>query len=271
MNSVISLGRVATRSERLEDRMDRRAGPCVLGARVGAEIDAVEHERAEREHRGADLLALDDVALAGRALDQVVDEPVDALRACRAQDLDLLVREVGLGEDAVADRVVDVVVDVGDAIDDADDLSLERLRLVFARVREDSVPHLVGEVQPFGDPERLLVVAEMAAVAPSELRVERRLPGVPERRVARVVPEADCLDEILVEPERAGDDPGDAGRLERMGHPRAVVVAGRVDEDLRLPLQPPKRLGMDDPVAVALEGRADVGLRLGPKPATSLV
>ena len=49
-------------------------------------------------------------------------EPVDA------EELDLGVWEIGLGEDAVPDRVVDVVVDVGDPIDDADDLAFERLR-----------------------------------------------------------------------------------------------------------------------------------------------
>ena len=43
----------------------------------------------------------------------------------RAEDLDLVARQVAVLEDAVADRVVDVVVDVGDAVDDADDLALE--------------------------------------------------------------------------------------------------------------------------------------------------
>src|SRR6476620_10930893 len=35
------------------------------------------------------------------------------------------------------------------------------------------------------------------------------------------------------------------------------MVAGRVDEDLRLALQPAERLRVHDPVAVALERRAD--------------
>ena len=94
-----------------------------------------------------------------------------------------------------------------------------------------------------------------------ERRVERLLAGVPERRVTRVVAEPDRLDEILVQREGPGDDAGDAGRLERVGHPRPVVVAGRVDEDLRLALQPAERLGVDDPVAVALERRPHAGSR----------
>ena len=104
-----------------------------------------------------------------------------------------------------------------------------------------------------------------------ERRVERLLAGVAERRVAGVVAEPDRLDEILVQPQRAGDDARDPGRLERVGHARAVVVAGRVDEDLRLALQPAERLRVDDPVAVALERRADVGLALGPEAAAGLV
>ena len=99
----------------------------------------LEHEGAEREHRGADLVALDDVACGGRVLDQVVDEPVDSLRAGRAEDLDLVGRQVALLEDPVADRVVDVVVDVRDTVDDPDDLPLERLGLAAAGMREDAV------------------------------------------------------------------------------------------------------------------------------------
>ena len=120
--------------------------------------------------------------------------------------------------------------------------------------------------------QRLLVVAEVAAVRSRERGVERRLsPACPNGVWPGVVAEPDRLDEILVQPQGARDDPGDAGRLERVRHPRAVVVAGRVDEDLRLALQPPERLGMDDPVAVALERRANVRFRLGPQPAARLV
>ena len=142
-----------------------------------------------------------------------------------------------------------------------DDLALERLGLALAGVREDPVAHLVRQVQLLGDPQRLLVVAEAGAEALAQARVERLLAGVPERRVAHVVAEPDRLGQILVQPQRAGDDAGDPGRLERVRHARAVVVAGRVDEDLRLALQPPERLRVDDPVAVALERRPDAALR----------
>ena len=114
------------------------------------------------------------------------------------------------------------------------------------------------------DPERLLVVPEPRAEPLAQRLVERLLAGMPERRVPRVVAEPDRLDEILVQPERPRDDARDRGRLERVGHPRAVVVALGVDEDLRLPLQPAKRLRVDDPVAVALERRPHAARLLGP-------
>ena len=60
-----------------------------------------------------------------------------------AEQRDLLVRQVVLAEQPVAHRVVDVVVDVGDAVDEADDLALERRRLSLAGVREDAVADLV--------------------------------------------------------------------------------------------------------------------------------
>src|SRR6476646_4956015 len=90
---------------------------------------------------------------------------------------------------------------------------------------------------------------------PPERLVERLLARVPEGRVARVVPEPDRLDEILVEAKGPRDDARDRRRLERVGHPSPVVVAVRVDEDLRLSLQPAERLRVDEPVAVPLERR----------------
>src|SRR4051812_48541743 len=136
---------------------------AVLRPDLRAEVDTIEHEGAKREHRLTDVVALADVAPFLRRLDEIVDEPVDALGACRAEQLDLGVRKVGLGEDAVPDRVVDVVVDVRDTVDDADNLALERLWLLRARVGEDPVAYLMGEVEPARDAQRLLVVAEPPA------------------------------------------------------------------------------------------------------------
>ncbi len=124
---------------------------------------------------------------------------------------------------------------------------------LFAGVREDPVADLVREVQRARDSQRLLVVAEAPPESLGHRRVERVLTGVPERRVPHVMPEADRLRQILVQPQRPCDDARDRRRLERVGHPRAVVVALGVDEDLRLPLQSAKRLRVDDAVAVALE------------------
>ena len=125
----------------------------------------------------------------------------------------------------------------------------------LARVREDPVADLGVRLSPSRDPERLLVVAEPQAEALAQRFVERVLPGVAERGVPDVVPEPDRLGQVLVQPERAGDDARDRRRLQRVRHPGAVVVALRVDEDLRLPLQPAERLRVDDPVPVALERR----------------
>ncbi len=120
-------------------------------------------------------------------------------------------------ENPGADRVVDVVVDVRDAVDDADDLPLERLGLVGPRVLEDPVAHLPGEVQPaavalepLDHAERVLVVPEAAAAALAQQLVERLLAGVAERRMPEVVAEADRLDEVLVEAQRPRDAARDA-------------------------------------------------------------
>ena len=89
------------------------------------------------------------------------------------------------------------------------------------------------------------------------------LAGVAERRVAEVVAERDRLGQLFVQPQHLGDRPRDLRDLERVRQPRAVVVAGRREEHLRLVLQPAERLAVDDAVAIALKRRPDVVLRLG--------
>ena len=191
-----------------------------------------------------------------------MDEAVDALRR-RSGRAARSPRAAGRPRSSIPKRmrVVDVVVDVGDAVDDADDLPLERVRLAVAGVREDAVADLVRQVQPRAIRYDCSLWRNAEPEALAEHLVERVLARVAERRVAHVVPEPDRLGQVLVQPQRAGDDARDRGRLQRVRHARAVVVALRVDEDLRLALQAPERLRVDDPVAVALERRAD-GARL---------
>ena len=137
-------------------------------------------------------------------------------------------------------------------------------------VREDPVADLERQIERVGDAMRLLVVPEPSAEPLVQRLVERVLTRVPERRVARVMAETDRLGQILVQTQRPRDDAGDRGRLERVRHARPEVVAGRIDEDLGLPLQPAERLGVDDPIAVALERRPDVRLGLGNRPPARL-
>ena len=179
----------------------------------------------------------------------------------RPEHRELVARQVALLEDAVADRVVDVVVDVGDAVDDADDLALERLRLAVAGVREDAVDDLVREVQPAA---RCARTARCGGSRPAT-RVGRAPPRPRGRTAGGPMswPSPIASVRSSFSAQRARDDARDAGRLERVGHARAVVVAGRVDEDLRLALQPAERLRVEDAVAVALERRADAALLLG--------
>ena len=181
--------------------------------------------------------------------------------------------------DAGTQGVVDVVVDVRDPVDEAHDFPLERGRLARASVVQDPVPGLHGQVeaaavalQHLHDAEGLLVMSKPAAETLVERLVERLFTGVPERRMAKVVPERDRLGEILVQLERPRHRPRDAGGLERVHEACAVVVALRVDEDLGLVLQAPEGLAVDDPVAVALKRRSQPAFLLfGIRPSARLV
>ena len=76
--------------QRADDALDLR----VLAARRLAEVDVVEHERAQRVHRAARLVALHDVAGLLGVLDEVVHEAVDAQRAGRRRARDRVRRQV---------------------------------------------------------------------------------------------------------------------------------------------------------------------------------
>ena len=77
-----------------------------------------------------------------------------------------------------------------------------------------------------------------------------------------IMAEADRLRQVLVEAQRPRDGPADARDLQRVGEPRAVVVALGRDEHLRLVLEPPERLAVHDPVTIALERRPQTALDL---------
>jgi hypothetical protein len=76
---------------------------------------------------------------------------------------------------------------------------------------------------------------------------------VAERRVPKIVRQAQSLGQVLVEAERAGHGPADLGDLEAMRQADAVMVAVGGDEDLRLVAQAAEGDRVDDAVAVALE------------------
>ena len=147
--------------------------------------------------------------------------------------------------DAAAHGVIEVVVDVGHAVCQAHHVGLERAARLPGRVVEDADARLVAEVQAAAvaldavdDAQALLIVPEADAGVD---RVERALSRVAERRVAEVVPEADGLGEVLIEFERAGDRAREARDLERVCQARAVMVALRAQEHLRLVLQAAER------------------------------
>ena len=95
-----------------------------------------------------------------------------------------------------AQRVVDVVVDVGDAVDEPHDPALERPRELGARPEWQRMPSRTSShrfrpsavaLEHVDDAQRVLVVAEPAAEALAQARVEHRLADVAERRVPEVV------------------------------------------------------------------------------------
>ena len=103
--------------------------------------------------------------------------------------------------------------------------------------------------QLLDDAQALLGVAEALR---HKLR-QRLLARVAEGRVADVVRQSGRLGEVLVQVQAAGDRAGDLGDLQRVREAGDEVIADGRDEHLRLVLEAPERLAVEDPVAVPLE------------------
>src|SRR6266545_1831934 len=252
--------------EVLEELPEDALGFLVLGLGRPGQIDVVEHELPQGVRGLEHGTAHRHLGLAVRRDDDVVDHRVEALGAVVAECGADVGRQVRLGDDPRAHRIVDVVVEIRDLVGVADDPALGRLRFTPGRrlepalgrsaVFEDAVARLLREPETLpvvfellGDPYALLVVSE-------SLREEARedlLPDVTERRVPDVVPERHRLDEVLVEPQRAGDRAADLIHLEDVRQARAVVIADGRKEDLCLVLRAPERFAVDDAIAVDRE------------------
>src|SRR5579859_5217132 len=93
-------------------------------------------------------------------------------------------RQIFDGDDARADRIVNVVVQVGQAVSDLHDLALEGVgnapalgsnALAQLRVTQDPIPYFSGEIQAHAvllevldDTHALFVVAKATGQAPTE-------------------------------------------------------------------------------------------------------
>ena len=79
---------------------------------------------------------------------------------------------------------------------------------------------------------------------------------VTKRRMPEVVRERNGLGEIGVEAERAGNVPGTGGHFNRVREPRAEMIAGAAEKNLRLVFEPAEGARMNHAVTVALVLRA---------------
>ena len=166
-------------------------------------------------------------------------------------------------QDTRANCVEGVVRQVRDAVGESDAVGFRGggRRLDPPRVRANAVAHLPRQVRVLEHLEDADALRGMVPLRRREVRRQGVLAGVAERRVADVVAERDRLCQRLVEAERRSQRARHLRHLHGVGQARDVVVALGVEVDLRLVLQPPKRLGMDDPIPVALEGGPElVGL-----------
>ena len=218
----------------------------------------LEHEGTKSVH---DLLhgrRKRDVSLLRRMHDEVGDHARDHFRRRTPKPRIDERRQIACLKHTRTQTVVVVVAKVGNAVSNAHDTPFECLRQVLSRVIDDAVLDLKGQIktraialQILDDAQTLLVVREVS----DDLR-HRCLARMSERRMPDVVTERNRLRQIFVEAKSSRDRAGDLRHFQTVRHARTVVIA-RDDVNLRLALQTPERLRVQDAVAVALKVRAE--------------
>ena len=112
------------------------------------------------------------------------------------------------GDDAGTQRIINIVINVGNAVGKAHQAPFESGGFFSLGVAENPVAHLRGQVQAsalffefFDHTHALLVVPKTGRIH----IIKCALAGVPEGSVPQIVPQGDCLGQILIEPQSAGN------------------------------------------------------------------
>ena len=138
---------------------------------------------------------------------------------------------------------------------------------------QHSIPYLPGQVQPFPillqpihHPDTLL---KMSKSFRADL-IQRRLTRMPERRMSEIMSQRNRLHQILIQFQCLRDRPRRLRHLQRMRQPGPIMIPLRRQKHLRLILEPPKRLRMNNPIPVSLINRPDITLLLHTRPSLRL-
>ena len=97
-------------------------------------------------------------------------------------------------------------------------------------------------------------------------RIQCTLPGMSKRGMSKIMSQSDSFHQVFIHPECLCNRPRILGYLKGMRHTGTVVIPLRCQKYLRLILQSPEGLRMQDPVTVTLIDRTDITLLLLPKP-----
>ena len=195
--------------------------------------------------------------------DGIGHQRIDALGVGMSQNIRNGIGDILIGQNARADRVVDIMVDIGDLITAAYHHALQCCGPGVTGMAENAVAHLVGQVQTpsvlfqhIHHTKALLIVAEGLSHAARQ----RILTGMTEGRMAQIVAHTNGLRQIFIESQCPCNGAGNAGNLQGVGHAGAVVIALRLQKNLRLVHQTAEGFAVDNAVNIPLIAGAHIFL-----------
>ena len=198
-----------------------------------------------------------------------MNKVIQSLSGAAADHFTNFLRDICLRENSSPDGIIHIMMNIGDLIGKSDDLAFQCMRLANGLMVPDTVTHFICQIQSLTvlfqnihGTDTLLCVLESKRTD----SVQSPLSRMSERCMSQIMPQCNCLHQILVQLQSLCYGSGCLGYLQCMRQSGPIVVSLRCQKHLCFILQSAECLTVDDTVSVPLKYRPDITLFLRLQP-----
>ena len=202
-----------------------------------------------------------------------MNKVIQSLSGAAADHFTDLLRDICLRENSSPDGIIHIMMNIGDLVRKSyylsDDLAFQCMRLANGLMVPDTVTYFIRQIQSLTvlfqnihGTDTLLCMLESKRTD----SVQSPLSRMSERCMSQIMPQCNCLHQILVQLQSLCYGSGCLGYLQCMRQSGPIVVSLRCQKHLCFILQSAECLAVDNTVSVPLKYRPDITLFLRLQP-----